>query len=121
MNLKTIETEQLKLVSDFKPLATLLQLEGLGICGGMWASQRIETLKFIEPLQQLKYFKMTNAILNDNSFNSILKLENLVRFNCSWGFPESEFEKLKDHPKLKYGNIETSWKEVKAELDKQLK
>lgn len=121
MNLKTIEMNQLNLISDFKPLATLLQLEGLGINGGMWTSQNIETLKFIEPLQKLRYFTMTNAVLKDKSFNSILRLENLVRFNCSWDFPESEFEKLKAHPNLKYGNVETSWKVVEAELDKQLK
>lgn len=115
-NLETLELEQLNKISDFTPISNLTQLKGLGIDGGMWKAQVIESLAPISDLTQLRYLSTTNSRIQDKSFDPILTLKNLVRFNCSWNYPESEFEKLKSLPNLKYGNIETSWKEVKAKM-----
>ncbi len=120
-NLITLETEQLNKISDFSPLSNLVKLEGLGVDGSIWTAQKINNLRFLEPLKNLKYFTMTNTRLKEKSFDPILKLNNLVRFNSSWNYPEIEFKKLKAHPTLKYGNIETSWKKLKADLDKKIK
>jgi hypothetical protein len=49
----------------------------------------------------------------------LLGLSELVRFNCAWNFPKSEFEKLKSLPNLKYGNIETPWDEIADLLGKR--
>lgn len=115
-SLETLELEQLNKISDFSIISELTHLEGLGIDGSIWTAQKIDTLKPIENLANLKYLTTTNSKIKDKSFDPILRLNNLVRFNCSWNYPETEFEKLKNIPNLKYGNIETSWKELKEKL-----
>ena len=120
-SLITLETEQLNKISNFESIGNLTQLEGLGIDGSIWGTQKIESLDFIRQLTELKYFTMTNSRLVSKSFEPLLALDKLVRFNSSWNYPAKEFEKLKAHPSLKFGNVETSWKELKAELDKKMK
>lgn len=120
-SLITLETEQLNKISNFDSLAELTQLKGLGIDGSIWGTQKIDSLDFIRNLTELKYFTMTNSRLNTKSLEPLLSLKKLVRFNSSWNFPEKEFEKLKVHPTLKFGNVETSWKELKAELNIKMK
>ena len=117
-NLITLNLEQLNKISNFSVLAKLTQLEGLGIDGSIWTPQTIDTLEPIGQLENLRYLTATNSKIKTNSFKPLLKLKNLVRFDCSWNYPEQEFEKLKSLPNLKYGNIETSWKEVKARIKK---
>ena len=120
-SLITLELQQLNRISDFSVLSKLTNLEGLGIDGSIWTAQKIDTLKPLANLRNLKYLTLINTRLKDKSFDPILNLTELVRFESSWNYPEAEFEKLKALPKLKYGNIETSWKEVKAELDERLR
>ncbi|MCV9388573.1 hypothetical protein [Reichenbachiella ulvae] len=115
-NLESLETEQLNKISDFSVLSNLSQLQGLGIDGSIWTAQKIDTLEPIRNLTNLKYLSTTNSQIKDKSFNPLLELNQLVTFNCSWNYPESEFAKLKSLPNLKYGNIETSWKELKGKL-----
>lgn len=117
----TLDLEQLNKISNFSVISKLVDLQGLGVDGSIWTTQIIDNLKFIESLKDLRYFTMTNSRLRDKSFDPILKLKKLVRFQCSWNYPEAEFEKLKKLKNLKLGNIETSWKELKAKLDKELK
>ena len=117
----TLTLEQLNLISDFSVLANSSSLEGLGLNGGMWTAQKIDTLRPLANLRNLKYLTLINTRTKDKSFDPILNLTELVRFDSSWNYHESEFEKLKSLPKLKYGNVETSWKEVKARLDERLK
>jgi len=120
-SLVTLDLQQLNKISDFSVLSKLTALEGLGLDGGMWTAQKIDTLKPLAKLRNLKYLTLINTHLKDKSFDPILNLTELIRFDSSWNYPESEFEKLKSLPKLKYGNVETSWKEVKARLDERLK
>jgi Leucine-rich repeat (LRR) protein len=115
----TLDLEQLNRISDFSAIASLTSLEGLGIDGSIWTAQKIDTLEPLANLRNLKYLTLTNTKIQDKSFDPLLGLNELVRFNSSWNYPESEFEKLKALPKLKYGNIETSWKELRAQLDKR--
>lgn len=119
--LVTLNLQQLNNVSDFSVLSKLTSLEGLGLDGGMWTAQKIDTLKPLASLHNLKYLTLLNTRLKDKSFDPVLKLTGLIRFESSWNYPESEFRKLKDLPDLKYGSIETSWKEIKAQLDERLK
>lgn len=108
-NLRTLEMEHFKKISNFSVLANLTQLEGLGIDGSLCGTQSLDNIHFISSLKELKYLTLTNTKIKDKSFNPILSLE---RFNCSWNYPESEFQKLKAIKSLKYGNIETSWEEI---------
>ena len=113
-SLITLELQQLNKISDFSILSKLTNLEGLGIDGGIWTAQRIDTLKPLAILRKLKYLTLINTQAKDKSFDSLLGLTELVYFQSSWNYPEAEFEKLKSLPKLKYGNVETSLKEIKA-------
>ena len=115
----TLSLNQLNRISDFNVIANLTDLEGLGINGSMWTSQKIDTLKPLANLHNLKYLTLLSTQIMDKSFDPLLNLTELVRFESSWNYPEAEFEKLKSLPKLKYGNVETSWQEVKARLDEQ--
>ncbi len=114
--LTTLNLDQLNKVSDFSDIGNMTNLQGLGIDGSIWTTQKIESLKPIENLTNLKYLSLTNTRILDKSFDPILKLKELVRFNSSWNYPESEFDKLKALPNLKYGNIETSWEEIKSKM-----
>ncbi|GJQ61069.1 MAG: hypothetical protein SCALA702_01220 [Melioribacteraceae bacterium] len=117
-NLETLELEQLNLISDFSILSNLTQLRRLGIDGSIWTAQKIESLKPISKLVNLQYLSTTNSKIQDKSFEPLLGLENLIRFNCSWNYPLEEFEKLKKMKNLKYGNVETSLKEIQTEVTK---
>jgi hypothetical protein len=112
-SLVTLEIENIKKISDFKVISKLVKLEGLSIDGSMWTAQKIDTLKPLEKLENLRYLTLINTSIKDRSFDPIMHLANLVRFQSSWNYPEAEFEKLKQLPNLKYGNIETSWKEIR--------
>lgn len=119
-SLITLDLQQLNRISDFNIVSKLSTLEGLGIDGSVWTAQKIDTLKPLSNLRDLKYLTLINTRLKDKSFDPLLNLSELVRFESSWNYPEAEFEKLKSLPKLKYGNVETSWKELKAQLDERL-
>lgn len=119
-NLMTLETEHLNKIIDFSILKKLTQLKGLGIDGSMWTAQKIDSIEFLSYLQELRYLTLTNTKIKEKSFDPILKLQNLVRFNCSWNYPEKEFNKLKSIKSLKYGNVETSLKEIKEQLKKSI-
>jgi len=120
-SLVTLDLQQMNKISDFTVVSNLTALEGLGIDGSIWTAQKIDTLQPLAKLHNLKYLTLINTRLKDKSFDPILNLTELVRFESSWNYPETEFEKLKSLPKLKYGNVETTWKEVKAELDERLR
>ena len=119
--LVTLNLQQLNRISDFSVISKLTPLAGLGLDGGMWTAQKIDTLMPLTGLHNLRYLTLLNTRVKDKSFDPLLKLTGLVRFESSWNYPESEFEKLKGLPDLKYGNIETSWKELKAQLDERLR
>jgi len=120
-SLITLELQQFNKISDFSVLSKLKNLEGLGIDGGMWTAQRIDTLKPLAILHKLKYLTLINTQAKDKSFDHLMGLTELVYFQSSWNYPEAEFEKLKSLPNLKYGNVETSLKELKARYKEQWK
>jgi len=120
-SLITLELQQLNKISDFSVLSKLTDLEGLGIDGSMWTAQKIDTLKPLTNLRKLKYLTLISTQLKDKSFDPLLNLTELVYLQSSWNYPEAEFEKLRSLPKLKYGNVETSLKELKTRYKEQLK
>lgn len=115
-NLESLYLVNLKKITDFSIVQYLQELTELGIDGSMWTTQKIETLEPIAQLKKLRILSLKNTRTFDKSFDPILQLKNLVQFDSSWNYPEKEFEKLKALPNLKYGNIETSWKEIQDYL-----
>ena len=115
-SLETLELENLKRIEDFGELKSLRSLEGLSIDGSMWTPQKIADLSFLENLSELRFFTMRNTKLGVRSFDPLVKLGKLVRFNSSWNYSEDEFAKLKKLPNLKLGNVQTSWKREKRRM-----
>lgn len=109
-NLVTLCLENIKKTKDFSILSNLENLEGLDVIGSIWTTQKIDSLKFVEKLKNLKYLRVFSARVSDKSFDPLLKLPSLIKFDSSWTYPKKEFEKLKSIPTLKYGNVETSLK-----------
>lgn len=114
--LKTLELEQFNKITDFTVVGKLTQLQGLGLDGSIWTHQKIDTLKPLQHLKKLRYLTLTATQIQDKSFDPILELPVLTMFSCSWNYPVTEFEKLKRMPQLKYGNVQTSWEEVKQKI-----
>lgn len=115
-NLETLELEQFNKITDFTVVGKLTQLQGLGLDGSMWTTQKIDTLKPLQSLKKLRYLTLTATQILDKTFDPILGLPELTMLSCSWNYPLSEFEKLKHIPQLKYGNVQTSWEEVKKKI-----
>lgn len=115
--LTTLDLEQLNKVADFDDLAGMATLNGLGVDGSIWTAQKINSLRPFGQLTSLKYLTLTNTRAKDKSFDPIQNLRELVRFNSSWNYPKVEFEKLRALPKLKYGNTETSWREINGKIE----
>jgi len=115
-SLDTLAFENFKNFTDFSVLGKLTRLQGLEVNGSIWTTQKIATLAPFSALKNLKYLCFLNSKILDDNFDPILDLKNLVQFRCSWNHPEKEFDKLKSLPNLKYGNVETSWKEIKESL-----
>ncbi len=113
-SLITLELEQLNKISNFSILANLVNIEGLGVNGSLWTTQKIDTLEFLKPLINLKYLTLINSRLKDTSFDPILNLKELVRFRASWNHSINEFKKLNVLPKLKIGFENKSWEDVIA-------
>ncbi|MBJ7428026.1 MAG: hypothetical protein JHD28_03585 [Bacteroidia bacterium] len=119
-SLITLETTQLNKIIDFSVIGNLTQLEGLGLNGSIWTAQKLDNIEFISSLQQLRYLTLTSTQIKQKSFDPLLKLQQLERFDCSWNYPEKEFEKLKNIRTLKYGNVETTWKQIKEDINNRL-
>lgn len=115
-NLTRLGLEQFNKIDDFAPISDLRQLEYLGIDGSIWTRQRLRSLRPLAQLTELRHLSLTNTQAADKSFDPLLGLHKLERFYCSWNYPEAEFAKLKQLPNLKYGNVETSWKEIKRKM-----
>jgi hypothetical protein len=115
-NLIWLNLEQFNKIDDFTPVSGLVQLEYLGIDGSIWTQQRLRSLKPLAGLTELRLLTLLNTRAADNSFDPLLGLHKLERFDCSWNYPEAEFAKLKRLPNLKHGNVQTTWKEVRQKL-----
>lgn len=118
-NLIRLNLQQFNKIDDFAPVSGLVQLESLGIDGSMWTRQHLRSLQPLAGLTELRHLTLTNTQAEDQSFDPLLGLHKLERFHCSWNYPEAEFAKLKRLPKLKHGNVETTWKEIKQKLQQE--
>jgi Leucine-rich repeat (LRR) protein len=102
----TLESENLKKVSDWKYVANLKQLEGLGINGGMYERLKLKSIDFISELINLKYLYFMSTKILDNSLKPIEGLKELKNLRLTQEWSEEEFIQLRNKlPKLKYGNV----------------
>lgn len=105
-NLITLESENLKKVSDWQYLARLKQLEGLGINGGMYERLKLTSIDFISELKNLKYLFLISTKILDNRLKPLEGLKELRNLRLINDWSEEDFINLKKAlPKLKFGNV----------------
>lgn len=105
--LLTLKLEHFKKISQFDVISNLLSLEGLQIDGDMYTAQKIDDFDFIADLTNLRYITLRNTRTTNKNMDSFKNLRKLEMFQCSTNYPNSEFQKLAELPKLKYigGNL----------------
>jgi Leucine-rich repeat (LRR) protein len=103
--LRVLELENFKKISDFDIVGSLSDLEGLGVEGSIWTTQKINSACFLSMLTKLKYLKLTNTKMVDKNFNPLLALRELRMLLVSYNYPRLEFEKLKSLPNLTISNV----------------
>lgn len=89
-----LETENLKKVTDFSALSNLKNLVGLGINGSMWTTQRVNSLKPISKLSNLRYLALANTRVLDKSLKPLHKLEKLQTLHMAKWWPKKEVSDL---------------------------
>lgn len=105
-NLITLETENLKNVKDWKLVSELINLEGLGINGGMYEVLNLDSFDFLSKMIKLKYLFLINTSVKKKSLKPIERLVNLQSLRLSNRWKEEGFNDLRSKlPMLKYGNV----------------
>ena len=116
--LKTLKLEGLRKATNFEPLLELPsltklfianakhvtnlaflaeanQVESLGVEGGMWTQQRIESLKPLSNLRSLRALFMTSVILTDKTLTYLATIPNLRILECANFAPAEQFKALR--------------------------
>lgn len=93
-------------VENYEIVGQMTQLIGLELCGNTFAPKylRINSLKPFEKLKNLKHLDFSRASVIDRSYDSILKMESLERFDLVVTVPKEIRDKIKaGHRNLKAG------------------
>ena len=104
-NLIVLEIENFKRIKKLEPISNLIGLEGLGVTGSIWTTQKVESLIPLKSLMNLCYLFIDNLKTKKMTLEPILALESLVHFRSSYWWPESDYSLLRSNlPELKYGS-----------------
>jgi len=93
-------------VENYDILGKMTQLIGLELCGDTFAPKnlRLNSLKPFETLKKLKHLDLSSASVIDNSYESLLKMTGLERFDITVNIPKATRELIKTkHKNLKAG------------------
>jgi Leucine-rich repeat (LRR) protein len=93
-------------VKNYEVIGKMTQLKGLELCGNSFAPRnlQINSLKPFEALKNLKHLDLSSASVTDKSYESILELINLERFDITVTIPKDIRERIKiNHKKLQAG------------------
>jgi Leucine-rich repeat (LRR) protein len=84
-------------VENYEILGSMTQLIGLELCGDTFAPKnlRLKSLKPLETLKKLKHLDLSSASVIDNSYESILKMTSLERFDINVIIPKVTRELIK--------------------------
>ncbi len=95
-------------VENYDILGNMTQLIGLELCGDTFAPKnlRLNSLKPLETLKKLKHLDLSSASVIDNSYESILKMTSLERFDINVIVPKVTRELIKTkHKNLQAGSF----------------
>ena len=93
-------------VENYDIIGKMSQLIGLELCGDTFAPRnlRLKSLKPFETLRKLKHLDLSSASVIDKSYESVLKMPSLERFDLLVTVPKEIREKIKStHKELKAG------------------
>jgi hypothetical protein len=126
-NLKTVKIYGVRKIDDFSPLMEIPSLENLfienakhlhtldifsdahhikalGIEGGMYTKQKIQSLKPLEGLKALEVLFMSSVQLEDKNLNYLATIPQLKALECDRFAPKGSFQELRKlMPKLSCG------------------
>jgi Leucine-rich repeat (LRR) protein len=93
-------------VENYEIIGNMTNLVGLKLCGNTFAPRnlRLESLQPFETLKKLKHLDLSSASVIDKSYDSILKMPDLERFDLLVTVPKETRDKIKAlHKNLKAG------------------
>ena len=93
-------------VENYDIIGKMTQLIGLELCGDTFAPRnlRLKSLKPFETLRKLRHLDLSSASVIDKSYESVLKMPSLERFDLLVTVPKEIREKIKStHKELKAG------------------
>lgn len=105
-NLQLLSIENSFKVENYDLIGQMTQLEGLRLGGDTFAPKnlRLKSLKPFSNLKHLKHLDISTLSVVDNSYETILELENLERFDITVIIPKPTRELIKaNHKKLTSG------------------
>jgi len=104
--LRVLSVDNCFQVQNYEVIGQMTQLVGLELCGDTFAPKRlrISSLKPFEQLENLKHLDLSSASVIDNSYDSILQMKNLERFDLVVNIPKGMRDRIKEeHKNLKVG------------------
>jgi len=105
-NLKVLSIDNCFKVENYEIIGELTGLIGLELCGDTFAPKklRLDSLKSFTKLKHLKHLDLSTASVIDGSYECVLEMESLERFDSVAKMPMGTREKIKSHHKnLKAG------------------
>lgn len=93
-------------VENYDVIGQMTQLTGLELCGDTFAPKRLRlnSLKPFETLKNLKHLDLSTASVIDNSYDSILQMKRLERFDLVVNVPKELRDRIKsEHKNLRAG------------------
>lgn len=117
-NLRTLKLDSVRKATDFSPLLNIKALDKLfienakhltnleflsnahklvvlGIEGGMYTTQKIESLKPLSNLKKLEALFMSSVQLKDKNLDYLASIPNLKIFDCARFTPKKSFDSLR--------------------------
>lgn len=104
--LKVLSIDNCFKIENYDLLGQMTQLVGLQLCGDSFAPRnlRINSLKPFETLVNLKHLDLSSVSVIDKSYDSVLQMKNLERFDLLAKMPPEMRNKIKaEHKKLMAG------------------
>ncbi|MGK2864351.1 MAG: leucine-rich repeat domain-containing protein [Chitinophagaceae bacterium] len=98
-------------VENYDVLGKMTQLIGLELCGDTFAPKnlRLNSLKPFETLKKLKHLDLSSASVIDKSYESILKMTSLERFDINVIVPKATRELIKSRHKCLQAGSFMDW------------
>lgn len=99
--LRWLGLANIKRIARLDPIGKLRRLEGLCVDGGVWTTQRVETLAPIGQISGLRFLSITNLRAADKTLRPLFTLRKLETFlSAQWWDPDEVAELHAKNPML---------------------